>query len=135
VGGWILPSLAYAVFLGLLGVTTKLALRTVGWQDVLLWLPIVYAVAAVAVVLTSGARLPLGVGGAWAAASAVLAAAAYVVFAIALERADASIVVPVTSAYPIVTVVASALFLAERVTVARVIGTLLVVAGVIVLTR
>ncbi len=40
--GWILPAIAYAVILGAGGVTAKLALRTITWEQLVLWVPIAY---------------------------------------------------------------------------------------------
>ncbi|MSO94866.1 MAG: hypothetical protein EXQ81_03610 [Thermoleophilia bacterium] len=101
----------------------------------MLWVPIVYAVIALVLIFGFGTRFPVGVGGAWAALTAVLASAALVLVFVALDRGKASIVVPVTSIYPIVTLIGSAVFLAEGVTVPKVVGTLLVVAGATLVTR
>ena len=87
------------------------------------------------VFVAGGTRFPLGVGGAWAAATAVGVSAALVLFFYALTKGPASQVTPASSAYPIVTVVGSALFLSERLTLIRGVGTALVVAGVVLLSR
>jgi uncharacterized membrane protein len=133
--GWILPALAYIVLLGAGGVTAKLALRTITWQQLVLWVPIAYIVVSVGLVLLGGARFPLGVGGGWAAATAVCASSALVLFFYALTKGPASQVTPATSAYPVVTVIGSALFLAEKLTLVRGIGAALVVLGVVLLSR
>jgi uncharacterized membrane protein len=133
--GWILPALAYIVLLGAGGVTAKLALRTITWQQLVLWVPVAYIVVSVGLVLLGGARFPLGVGGGWAAATAVCASSALVLFFYALTKGPASQVAPATSAYPVVTVIGSALFLAEKVTLVRGVGTALVVLGVVLLSR
>lgn len=133
--GWILPMAAYIVLLGATGVTTKLALRTIDWRQMVLWLPICYAVFCIAFVLANGTRFPLGAGGAWAALTAFCAAAALILFFYALTKGDASVVVPVGSAAPVVTLIGSALFLSEAVTLPRVVGTLLVVGGVFLIGR
>ena len=132
---WLLPSLGYALALGLTGISVKYALKTISWQQMLLWVPLAYAVIALVLVLGFGARFPLGVGGAWAALTALLASAALILLFVALDRGQASIVVPVTSMYPVVTLIASAAFLAESVTVPKVVGTALVVAGIALITR
>jgi uncharacterized membrane protein len=131
---WILPTLGYILTLGLAGVTIKLALRTISWQQLVLWVPVVYIVWAI-VFAATGARFPLGEGGGWAALTAVFASSALVLFFVALDRGDASKVVPVGSAYPVVTLIASAIFLSESITPIRVAGTALVVAGVVLLSR
>ena len=135
VAGWIPPTLAYIVLLGAAGVTAKLALRTITWQQLVLWVPLFYIVFSVVFVLGNGTRFPLGTGGAWAAATALCASSALVVFLYALTKGPASQVTPASSAYPIVTVVGSALFLSEKLTLIRGVGTALVVAGVVLLSR
>jgi len=132
---WIAPTLGYILMLGAAGVTAKLALRTITWQQLVLWVPVAYIVVSVGLVLLGGARFPLGVGGGWAAATAVCASSALVLFFYALTKGPASQVAPATSAYPVVTVIGSALFLAEKVTLVRGVGTALVVLGVVLLSR
>jgi uncharacterized membrane protein len=132
---WILPTLGYILTLGLAGVTIKLALRTISWQQLVLWVPVVYIVWAVVFAVIGGARFPLGEGGGWAALTAICASSALILFFVALDRGDASKVVPVGSAYPVVTLIASAIFLSESITPIRVAGTALVVAGVVLLSR
>jgi drug/metabolite transporter (DMT)-like permease len=133
--GWIPPTLAYVVLLGAAGVTAKLALRTITWQQLILWVPLFYIAFSVVFVVTSDTTFPLGVGGAWAAATAFCASSALVLFLYALTKGPASQVTPASSAYPIVTVVGSALFLSEKLTLIRGVGTALVVAGVVLLSR
>jgi transporter family protein len=132
--GWLLPSLAYIVLLGALGVTTKLALRDVSWHDVILWTAAVYLLIAIVMVALGQARFGTGTGDFWAVVSAVLASSALIMFYVALGRGEASRVVPLTSAYPLVTVVLSVLVLSEEVTVVRGLAALVVIAGVVLLT-
>jgi drug/metabolite transporter (DMT)-like permease len=133
--GWIPPTIAYIVFLGAGGVTAKLALRTITWEQLVLWVPLLYILFAVGFVVFKDTRFPLGAGGAWAAATAFCASSALILFFFALTKGPASQVTPATSAYPIVTVIGSALFLSEKITMIRGLGTALVVAGVVLLSR
>ena len=133
--GWILPTIGYIVILGTAGVTAKLALRTISWEQLVLWVPIAYIVFSVVLVVFNGTRFPLGVGGGWAAATAFAASSALILFFYALTKGPASQVVPATSAYPVITVIGSAFFLSEKITLVRGIGTGLVVAGVVLLSR
>jgi transporter family protein len=132
---WILPTLGYTFLLGATGVTSKLALRTITWEQLVLWVPVAYIVCSIVLVTTRGARFPLGTGGAWAAATGFCAALSLILLFFALTKGDASLVVPAGSAYPVVTLIGSALFLSESITVPRIVGTALVVAGVIVISR
>jgi transporter family protein len=96
---------------------------------------VAYIVCSVVLVTTRGTKFPLGTGGWWAAATAFCAALSLILLFFALTKGDASLVVPAGSAYPIVTLIGSALFLSESITMPRIIGTALVVAGVIVISR
>jgi transporter family protein len=51
----------------------------------------------------------------------------------ALQKGDASLIVPLTSAYPLVTVILSIVFLGEPFTLSKALGAALVVAGVMLL--
>ena len=42
--GWLLPALGYVLLVGIAGITTKVALRTIDWQQVVYWVPVVYLV-------------------------------------------------------------------------------------------
>jgi uncharacterized membrane protein len=132
---WIPPTIAYIVILGATGVTAKLALRTITWEQLVLWVPVAYMLFSVGLIAIRGTSFPLGVGGGWAAATAFGAASALILFFYALTKGPASQVTPATSAYPIVTLVGSALFLSEKITLVRGLGTALVVVGVVLLSR
>ncbi|MFZ5435304.1 MAG: EamA family transporter [Bacillota bacterium] len=51
----------------------------------------------------------------------------------ALKTGEASVVTPVTSAYPIITIILAAVFLGEQLTVAKILGTAIVLAGLYVI--
>src|SRR3954451_22079110 len=96
---WVVPALFYIGLLGTLGVTTKLALRHITWQDVIVWTAIVYLVIAIGMLALGQAKIAVGAGTPAAIASGVLASTALIAFYIALGHGDASRVVPFTSAY------------------------------------
>lgn len=131
---WLLPTVAYVFALGALGVTSKLALESLSWRQLLPWTLLAYALV-VALLLALGQtdfRWHSGTG--WALASAALAVGSLILLYVALGMAEASKVIPVSAAYPAATVVLAALFLGESITLARVAGMLLVIAGVVLLT-
>ncbi len=131
--GWLLPTLAYIVIIGVAGITTKLALRTIEWQQMVYWVPLAYVVLIVPLWLVYQKPFTLEAGG-WAGLTAIFMALGLIVFFLALSKGDASLVVPTSSAYPVIALIGSAIFLAESITVPKVIGTLLVIAGVIVIS-
>jgi transporter family protein len=132
--GWVVPALFYIVLLGSLGVTTRLALDHVSWQDIIVWTTVVYICIAAVMLALGQATIGFGPGTVAAVASGVLASTALIALYIALGRGQASIVVPFTSAYPLVTVGLSALVLAEKVTAFKAGGALLVVAGAMLIS-
>lgn len=133
--GWVVPTIGYAVLLGAAGVTIKLALETIDWRQLVLWLPIAYAIFSVIFAVANGTTFPLGRGGFWAAMTALCASGSLILLFYALTKGDAGVVIPVGSAYPIVTLAGSAIFLHEGITVQKVVGVGLVVAGVVVISR
>jgi transporter family protein len=132
--GWLLPALGYVVLVGIAGITTKVALRTIEWQQVVYWVPVAYIVLSALLWVVYHKPMVLGSGGGWAIVTAFAAAGGLICFFYALSKGDASVVVPTTSAYPVIALVGSAVFLAESITVPKVIGTALVVAGVFVIS-
>jgi transporter family protein len=131
---WFAPTLAYIAAVGALGVTAKLALRTLSWPDIVLWTGVGYI--AVAAVLLAVGRTELRVvhDTPWAMLSGALAITGLVMLSVALGRGQASTVTAVSAGYPAVTLVLAAAFLAEGVSVARAAGVGLVICGVVVLT-
>jgi bacterial/archaeal transporter family protein len=131
---WLAPALGYVLALGALGVTSKLALETLGWQQLLPWTLLAYAVAVGTLMALGQTDWGWHSGSAWAVVSAALAVGSLILLFVALGLGEASKVVPVTAAYPAATVVLAALFLGENISAARVAGMLLVIFGVVVLT-
>jgi transporter family protein len=132
--GWIVPSLAYVVLVGVAGVTTKVAQRTIEWQQLVYWVPVAYLILSAILVVAYGKPMAFGIGGVWAIVTAFAAAGGLICFFYALSKGDASSVVPLTSAYPVIAVIGSAVFLSESITLAKVVGTVLVIAGAVVLS-
>jgi bacterial/archaeal transporter family protein len=131
---WLAPAVGYIAAVSVLGISGKLALRTLDWQDLVPWTAAAYFLTATVLVTTGQARLGWSSGTGWAIASAGLAVAALMLLYAALSAGEASKVVPVTAAYPALTLVLSAAFLSEQVSPARIAGTVLVVGGVVLLT-
>jgi uncharacterized membrane protein len=135
VNKWLPPALGFVVLSGLLGVTIKLALRDVKWPELLTWTAIVYVVLTLVSIALGNSKLHLGAGAAWGVASGLCAAVGLICSFVALRHARAVIAVPVMSTYPVVTVVASIIFLREPFSVTRALGVGFVLTGVILLAR
>jgi bacterial/archaeal transporter family protein len=133
---WLLPALAYVILFGGLGVITKVALRHLGWPDLIVWTTAVYIVVSAVLLLSGRASLAGGstaVG--LAVVAGVMAVLSLVLLYVALGYGDASQVVPFTSTYPLVALVLAWVVLGEQVTAGRAVGAVLVVAGAVLLTR
>jgi transporter family protein len=131
---WLPPTIAYVLVVGTLGVTSKLALDDLVWQDLLLWVGIGYILSAIVVMALGQARARRDPGTRWAIISAAVAVCGIVSLYHALGSGEASKVIPVSASYPVVTLVLSALILRERITRRKVGGMALVVTGVVLLT-
>jgi transporter family protein len=131
---WLLPTLYYVVAVGALGVTGKLALRTLDWPDLILWTGAGYIVVASFLLATGQTQLRFVHDTGWAIASGALAISGLIALYLALGNGDAGKVISITAAYPAVTLVLAALFLSEAITVGRAVGTLLIIAGVVTVT-
>jgi bacterial/archaeal transporter family protein len=132
---WLVPTLAYIVTLGSLGVTSRLALKTYSWQDMLLWTTVVYVIVAAVLLATGRAHFALHGRVPMLILSAVIVVTSLILLYTALGHGNAATVVSITASYPAVTVLLAAIFLGEAVTVGRCIGVALVIGGVIVLTQ
>lgn len=133
---WIPPAVGFLLILGSMGVTIKLALRDLQWPTIFGWTAIAY-LSAVGVLMMRG-EMTLGLGGErrgtlFAILSGVGAASSFMLINIALSKGKATEVVPVTSAYPLITVLLAALLLGESLSVMRLVAVLFVVIGLILL--
>lgn len=131
---WLVPALLYVIIVGATGVTSKLAFRSLHWEDLLLWTGAVSLVVVAVLVGRGYARPSRSPGTGWAVVSGIVAVGGFVSFSVALEAGEASIVVPISAAYPAATLVLSAIFLGERMSVARLFGMVLVIGGAILVT-
>lgn len=123
---------ALLLFWGAYGFTAKIAIREVGLQ-VLVW----YQVASLAIFpvyfFLFKEIWPLkldGVGIAWALGSAVLGILGGVVLYLLLRDAPASVVIPISALYPLVTVILAFLFLHEELSLMRIAGIVLAVIAI-----
>lgn len=130
---WLLPVLGFLLANGLIGVTSKLALREVSWHVVLLWTTICYSLLGFCIFI-SGVGFAVNESIGWVAVMGILVPGTLILLFVALTNGDVSRVIPIGAAYPAITVFAAALFLDERLTLTRIAGTLLVIVGVILVS-
>jgi transporter family protein len=131
---WVLPTAGFVVLLGLLGVTTKLALRSLEWPDLVLWTALAYGGTALVLIAVGRGSLRWVSDTPWAAATGVIPAIALVLFFVAVNSGEVSRIVAIGAAYPLITALLAVLLLDETVTPPRLAGMLLVVVGVVLLS-
>lgn len=134
---WLLASILYVLSVGAVGVSAKLALRHVEWPVLFLSTAVMYFVLTVSLLVTGRVRWPdsLGVWSVLLIPTGVFPALSFIFLVTALNVQDASKVVPITASYPLLTAILSMMFLGERFTAGRVLGTLLIVGGAILVAR
>lgn len=132
--GWLAPALAYVLTVGALGVATKLALEDLSWEQLTLWTTLAYLLAVPLLLAGPDSRPRRGPGWGAAITSGALAVIALVVLFVALGAGDVGQVVPVTSAYPVVTLILASAVLGERMTRRQIVATGLIITGVILLS-
>lgn len=133
---WLPPAVGFLLVLGTQAIVIKLALRHVQWPTILGWTTIVYMLVLGILMVRGRIRVEfLGTiaGTVLAVLSGVGAASGFILLNIALSRGKATQVVPVTSAYPIITTFLAVLILGESLTRSRMLGIALVVLGLFVL--
>lgn len=131
---WLFPTLAFIAMAGPFGVTGKLALDEMAWQELLLWTMIAYLTISVVLLVGFRERLAIGPAVGWGALAGLFVIGTFTAISLALERGDASQVIPVTASYPIFTAILAVLVLGERLSRRRLAGTALVILGVVVVS-
>lgn len=129
--GWLTLALAAIGMWGVWGVLGKVAARVLPFQAVYAVGVLGHGLTVAAVLLLTGFRLPWHPAG-WAAAlgAGLCTSVGLLCFYGALSRGPAAVVVPLTSLYPVITVLLSQLFLKETLTLRHLAGiTLALVAG------
>ncbi|MGI9556740.1 MAG: EamA family transporter [Solirubrobacterales bacterium] len=131
---WLPFAVAFAACNGALSITIKLAIPQIAWTQVVHWSTLAYMVTSLIVIVAGGWTLQTA-GWGWGILFGFLAAGGLIFLFLALERGDASLVVPIGASYPVVTAILAALFLTETITPLRAAGIVLVVAGAMVIGR
>jgi transporter family protein len=132
---WVLPALGYILALGAMGITSKIAVQRVGWQELVLWTAAVYFVVATFLIASGQIRaVHWGYGSLMAVFSGVLAATGLILFFIVVKEANVSRAVPFMASYPVVTIILAFFIFSEKLTLVQAAGAALVVAGLVVLS-
>jgi transporter family protein len=134
--GWQVYAAVALVVWGFWGYLPKQALRTLDPRSILVLEGLGGVLVAAAMLASRGFRVQPDAPGALAAiATGVCGLGGAYFFLLALERGKASVVVPFTSLYPLVTLVLSVVLLHEHPSRANLVGIVFAVAAVVLLSR
>ncbi len=133
---WLLYAVGAAVVWGFWGFLDKIVIDRSGWPILVIGSALTYAILTPAVVLYFGkAMWPApGIIWVWAILGGAAASLGMLLFYIALARGSASVVVPLTAMYPVITVLLSLTILKERPSIYQVIGIGLAAVAVVFLS-
>jgi len=134
---WLLPAIGSLILWGVWGLLLKIASTRIDWRT-LYALTNTAAIVAIAFMLVTG-RIALG-GDAYPLGIAVAAGAfgtiGYMLLMISLQSGGrASIIIPLTSLYPAITVILSRIVLKEPIKGTQALGVVLAMIAIILLTR
>ena len=128
--GWIVPAVTALVLWGVVGVLQKLGSNRLGADALLLWVTVGYVVMLPVVLWRSGSwTLSTEAVLVGLLAGCVNGLGTWLLFRSLEAGAKASVAVPLTALYPVVTVVLAFIFLSERLSVREWLGVALAVCG------
>jgi transporter family protein len=132
---WIASSLVALVCWGLWGFFVKLASKYLDWTQVLVISGVVSLLTALIVFFVGKPQMNLhSPGFIYALIAGATSAVAIVAFYNALGTGKASIIVPFTALYPVITIIISILILSERISLLKGVGLALALAAIILLS-
>ena len=132
---WLYSSIIALICWGIWGVLAKLASRYMEWSQVFVISSIASLIATVAVFVFFKPQIDVSSPGFnYSLLAGAAGSLAVVAFFAALGTGKASIVVPLTALYPVITIILSYLILSERISPTRGVGILLALAAIIFLS-
>ena len=133
---WLILSLAVVVMWGAWAFLVKLASQHLSWQEIFILSNLVFFLFTLGLLLYVK---PSFAGSSQAVFYALLAGTigslGTISFYTALSLGKASIIVPLTALYPVVTVILSVLFLHETLTVKQALGVALAIAAILLISQ
>ncbi len=127
---WLLPALLATLLWGIVGILQKLGSTRVNAASLLVWVTVGYVLALPCFLFGAGlASLPLGTILLGVIAGTINGLGTWFLFAAFEKGAKASLAIPLTALYPLVTLGLAFVFLSERLTLAEWVGVLLALSG------
>jgi len=132
---WLLYALLSLIFWGIWGVVTKVALINSEWYHYYVYGSVVTFIAVGILSLVFRDKLSIGFTDIKVILLAsLLGVLGYIFFVLAMNSGKASIVVPLTALYPVITVILGVLLLKESVSTTQWIGIALAIIAIILIS-
>ncbi|MBS7655004.1 EamA family transporter [Candidatus Bathyarchaeota archaeon] len=140
VSNWVFWSLIGLILWGFWGYTSKLAANSIGWSRSTIFFALGVALSALILTITlmksfSTALTILNKGSFYALASGVTCLFGAVAVYIALEEGKASLVIPFTALYPLITILLSAILLKEKIGLTQGFGVILAIIAMFLISK
>jgi len=131
---WVILCIVTIISWGLVGFFDKLALNHLDWTEIYVVSNLAILAASLLIYISQKPSISVGSAGFnYAMIAGIMMALSTIAFYVALQTGKAVIVIPLTSLYPVVTIVLSYLILHEQISLTKGVGiTLAVVALVLI---
>jgi transporter family protein len=131
---WVILCIVTIISWGLVGFFDKLALSHLHWTEIYVVSNLAILAASLLIYISQKPSISVGSAGFnYAMIAGIMMALSTIAFYVALQTGKAVIVIPLTSLYPVVTIVLSYLILHEQISLTKGVGiTLAVVALVLI---
>ena len=131
---WVVLCIVTIISWGLWGLFNKFALNNLHWTEVYFASNLALFVASVLIWASQKPSISVGSAGFnYAIVAGVMMALGAVAFYVALQTGKAMVVVPLTSLYPVVTIMLSYLILHEQISLTKGLGIVLAVVALVLM--
>ncbi len=132
---WLLYSILTIAFWGMWGFLIKVASRYMEWYQLYVLSNLVSFILSAGILLWGRQSFAtLGKFALYGIAAGLLGTMGYIFFILAIRSGKVSIVVPLTATYPVITFLLGIAILREQVQIHHLLGTILAIAGAILLS-
>ena len=131
---WLILAIACLISWGLWGLLIKLAYRGAEWSEIYLISSLTSFAIALAIFLASHTKIHFKPSLLLALGAGLTGGIGNIFFVKALEHGKASIVIPLTALYPVITAVLAVIILHEKLSMLQLIGIVLAIIAMILLS-
>jgi len=132
---WLILSIITIISWGIMGLIVKLATKHTNWTQIYIITNTIIFAAALIIYITQKPTITIGsTGFNYALAAGIISTIGTIAFYLAIQGGKAIIVIPLTSLYPVITVVLSYLILHEEITLTKGLGIILALIALILVS-